>query len=342
MHRPEITNIIAGKRSVTPEVAIALASVFPTTSAEQWLGMESARQLSLLPCIDDTSARRARMYALAPVREIEKRGWIPSAKSDAELESELCRFLSIPSIDADPTTAFAMRKSEDDPSLSPAERAWCMRAWHLAKSLPVNAFVPSKVSALKGRLRKLAAYPKEALHLQETLSDFGIRFCVIEPIPGARLDGAAFWVDDHSPAVAITLRHDRIDSFWFTVLHEVEHIAVGDALSVDSDLTGDDFRPSSMKDAVERRADEGASATLIPPDELASFIRRVAPLYSKDRIVQFAHRIKIHPGIIVGQLQHLGEIGYSANREMLVKIRDIVTETALTDGYGRTVAPRIG
>jgi HTH-type transcriptional regulator/antitoxin HigA len=64
---------------------------------------------------------------------------------------------------------------------------------------------------------------------------------------------------------------------------------------------------------------------------------RVSPLYSKTRIIQFAHTIQIHPGIIVGQLQYRGEIGYSANREMLVKIRDIVIDSALTDGWGRSV-----
>lgn len=342
MHRPEVTNIIAGKRAVTPEVAVSLAAVFPPTTAEDWLSMENARQLSLLAPSGEIASRRARAYTLAPIRDLEKRGWIAPTKTDAELEREVCRFLAIPSIEADPTTVFAMRKSGHDPSLTVAERAWCMRARHLTRSLPVNTFSPNMMGALRDRLRRLAAYPKEATHLQEVMGDFGIRFCVIEPIPGARIDGAAFWLDEQSPAVAVTIRHDRIDSFWFTVLHEIQHIAAGDAASVDSDLTGDDYRPSSMKDDIERRADEGASATLVPPEELASFMRRVSPLYSKDRIVQFAHRIKMHPGIIVGQLQHLGEIGYSANREMLVKIRHIVTETSLTDGYGRVVAPRIG
>jgi len=94
-----------------------------------------------------------------------------------------------------------------------------------------------------------------------------------------------------------------------------------------------------MKEDAERRADEEAAATLVPPQELRSFMRRVGPLYAKDRIIQFAHRIKMHPGVIVGQLQHRGEIGYAANREMLAKVREIVTQTALTDGYGRTIAP---
>jgi HTH-type transcriptional regulator/antitoxin HigA len=93
------------------------------------------------------------------------------------------------------------------------------------------------------------------------------------------------------------------------------------------------------EDDQERRANETASNILVPQDEMESFIRRLAPYYSKERIVQFAHRMKIHPGIIVGQLQHRQEIGYHALREFLLKVRSVVSQTALTDGWGQ-VAPR--
>ena len=73
---------------------------------------------------------------------------------------------------------------------------------------------------------------------------------------------------------------------------------------------------------------------LFPSDALRSFILRVGPIYSKERINQFANRVKIHPGVIVGQLQKRKEISYAANREMLVKVREYVTSTAVTDGWG--------
>jgi len=56
-------------------------------------------------------------------------------------------------------------------------------------------------------------------------------------------------------------------------------------------------------------------------------------------VVQFANKVKIHPGIVVGQLQHRNELGYSALRDMLVKIREVVTTTALTDGWNQNLAP---
>jgi HTH-type transcriptional regulator/antitoxin HigA len=106
---------------------------------------------------------------------------------------------------------------------------------------------------------------------------------------------------------------------------------------MDSDLTDPMSAIMVVKDGMERRASEEAASTLIPKAEMDSFVLRAGPLYSKARINQFAQRMRIHPGIIVGQLQHRGEVGWSANREMLVKVRHIVTPVAPTDGWGHLI-----
>jgi HTH-type transcriptional regulator/antitoxin HigA len=67
---------------------------------------------------------------------------------------------------------------------------------------------------------------------------------------------------------------------------------------------------------------------------LNDFIARVRPLYSEQRILAFAKRINVHPGLVVGQLQRRGEIPYSHFHKYLVKIRHIITQSALTDGWG--------
>jgi HTH-type transcriptional regulator/antitoxin HigA len=334
---PTVNEIIQGKRGITPEMAVALGAAFGN-GAEFWARLEADYRLALVPHDTEEIKRRVRLYELGPIKEMEKRVWIRPNLVNELLEAELCRFFEIGSISEEPKLSAAMRMGGQADSLSPAQRAWCFRARHLAKALVVKPFDPGRIDEAVRKLRQLAAYPKEARHLSDCLGEFGIRFVVVEPLASSRIDGAAFWLDERSPCIAVSIRYDRIDAFWFTVLHEFSHVRHGDA-SVDSDLAGEDYRPSEMKEDAERRADEEAAATLVPPQELRSFMRRVGPLYAKDRIIQFAHRIKMHPGVIVGQLQHRGEIGYAANREMLAKVREIVTQTALTDGYGRTIAP---
>jgi len=280
--------------------------------------------------------RRARVYGLVPIREIQKRGWIKSNLTVDELEEELKRFLSVPSLDQPPPFVGATRRIGRG-SLSPAQLAWCARARQMAAALQVNRrFNPAKAQETEQALRELAAYPKEARHLPKVLAIHGIRFVVVEPLPGAKIDGAAFWLDEHSPVIAVSVRYDRVDTFWFTVMHEFRHIAHGDGLSVDTDLM-DPMKPPAAANEIEERANREAATSLVPARALESFIRRVGPLYSRQRVIQFAHTVRVHPGIIVGQLQHRGEIGYSALRDLLSKVRDVVTDTALTDGWGKSI-----
>lgn len=337
-HRPEVSNLVSGKTGVSPEMAVLLSAALGNPP-EFWLALENSRQLSLIPQTAEDVKKRLRILQVAPVKEMQKRGWIRSGLSDEVLETELCRFFGVTSLDEEPSVLVAARKSDRLSKLNPIQRAWCCRARQLAGAVQSKQFSPPKLDAAEKRLRQIAAYPKEARHLPEVMREYGIRFVVVEALTGGKIDGAAFWLDKETPVIAVSIRHDRIDSFWFTVMHEFAHIRAGDAISVDDDLAGEDFKPSHEKDEMERRADERAAASLIPPAEIDSFVRRVGPLYSKERIIQFAHRIKMHPGVIVGQLQHRKEIGWSANREMLAKVRDVVTDTALTDGFGRSIAP---
>jgi HTH-type transcriptional regulator/antitoxin HigA len=218
--------------------------------------------------------------------------------------------------------------------LTAAQRVWCFRARNLASDLIVAPYAPERMGDCEARLRHLLAFAPETSRVPRVLSDHGIRLVIIQPLSDSKIDGAAMWLNESSPVIVLSIRMDRIDSFWFTLFHELSHIKHVDALSIDSRLRGEDATFSAEKPAFERRADEDAAGAMIPEERLNSFIRRVAPLYSKDRIIQFAHTIKVHPGIIVGQLQHRGEIKFSANREMLVKVRQRIASVAVTDGWG--------
>lgn len=335
--RQSLSLIANDKRSVTPDMAVTLAAAFGNQPAD-WLRWQAEQQLSLVQADAEAVARRARFYTFAPVRELEKRGWIKPTATNDELESELKSFFG------DSSFMVATLRSDPLSSLSPAERAWCVRARRLAEASGyVSAFDPARLPAAEKKLRQLAAYPKEIERLNEMLAYFGIRFVVVEPLPGSRIDGAAFWIGDE-PAIAVSLRWDRIDAFWFTLMHEFMHIKNRDAYSFDVDLVteGDHGIVITLSDnAIEQRANEQASEALVPNGELESFIGRTAPLYTAARIVQFAHRIKMHPGIIVGQLQHRRELRYSSHRDFLVKVRKYVTETAVTDGFGHALAANV-
>jgi HTH-type transcriptional regulator/antitoxin HigA len=337
--RVSIGNLIAGKSGITPEMAMSLAAALKTEPA-YWMDLDARYRLSRVRADMSPIERRSRLFQIAPIKEMQRRGWISETSSVEELQFQLSKFFGQPILDEDPRFAVATRKKNVEERLTPAERAWCFEARRLASVFPVESYNPEKAMQLGSKLRRLAAYTKEARKVPVLFAEYGIRFVVIEPIAGAKIDGAAFWLDSESPVIAVSIRYDRIDAFWFTVMHEWAHIKNEDALSVDSNLVGEHSLSGQIGPLqdIELRANQEAAASLVDQDELNSFIRRVGPLYSKQRIVQFAHVIKIHPGIIVGQLQHRGEMGYSANRDILAKVRDVVLETALADGWGHSLS----
>jgi HTH-type transcriptional regulator / antitoxin HigA len=333
---PTVNEIILGKRAIMPEMAMALGEAF-SIPAEIWMQREATYRLSLADGDFHAVRRRARVHSLAPLKELQRRGWIKTTDDPTQIESELLRFFEIDSLEQEPEMVAALRKTDPEVELTLTQRAWCFRVKQLARSIKVAPFDPSRLSKCADELRRLAAFPTEARKVAGVLGSYGIRFVIVEPLSGGRIDGAAMWLDTRSPVIGMTIRFDRIDSFWFTLGHEFSHIVNGDSISIDADLSSIEQAPAAAKSPIERRADEEAAALLVAPDELRSFILRVGPRYSKERIIQFAHRIKIHPGIIVGQLQKRGEIGYNALRELLVKVRETASSTSVTDGWGYTL-----
>lgn len=336
--RQSISEIVSGKNGIGLETAISLGAAFGN-SAQEWLHLDQLHRLSLIEKNVSDVSEMARLYQAAPIREMLKRGWIRPTESPDELKGELEAFFESSSLDEGLRFPVAAKRTMSLDHLNAAETAWCFRARHLAQSLLVEEFSPSKLNKAKLALKKLATHPKEAKQVPSVLARFGIRFVVIEPLPGAKIDGAAFWIDA-GPVIALSMRFDRIDGFWFALMHEFSHIEHGDPLSVDLSLVDSAKGVIALvEDEQEKRANFEAADSLIAASELDSFIRRVGPLYPKARIIQFANRMRIHPGIIVGQLQYRKELGYMALRESLVKIRHEITATALTDGWGNSIAP---
>jgi len=338
--RQMIYYILTGKSNITPETATRLAAALGNT-AEEWIKWDALFKLASTDTDTSAIGLMARLYAVAPIRDMQRRGWIKTTADPSELEQELTNFFGRNPMNEDVSLPVAAKRTILMPTLNVAEKAWCFRARQLGKLVPAAQFTPEMLDQTEKKLRKLAAFRKETRHVPKVLAECGIRLVIIEPLPGVRIDGATLWLDTE-PVIAMSLRYDRIDGFWFTLMHEFSHVRHGDA-SVDTELV-DGVRGVAVRlveEEAEMMANREAANSLIAQTELNSFIGRVGPFYPRERVIQFAHRMKIHPGIVVGQLQHRNEIGYSALRKMLVTIRDTITSTALTDGWNQEVSPSV-
>lgn len=338
-----VSDIVTGKRGITIDTAQALGEAFGT-SAQWWVNLETSYRLAVKQMKDEGSVSwRARLYMKAPIREMIKRGWIEPSKNIEVLEQQILKFLNIEDLDDEPTfRPHAARKSTRYGEITTAQIAWLSRASDLAPAAHAVPFAMSNVrfENMVQDLRLLMADPEEIRRVPALLAEVGIRLLVVEPLAGTKIDGACFWLDPESPTVVISMRYDRIAAFWHTLFHELAHLKYehgpDDAYAIDVDLIGISSSEESTP-KIEVRADTWAAEASIPQKELADFIARVDPLYSKTKIDGFAERIGVHPGIVVGQLQHRGNISWSHSREKLVKVRSILIQSALTDGWGLRV-----
>src|SRR5205807_960330 len=126
-----ISEIVSGKRGITPETADGLADAFGT-SAELWMNLEARYQLAKSraeagrPAIKDARVRRARLYTY-PIREMTRRGWIEPAANIDILEHQIEAFFG-QKIDNIQHLGHAAKKSGSDLAATPAQLAWLYRA----------------------------------------------------------------------------------------------------------------------------------------------------------------------------------------------------------------------
>jgi len=319
MGRPAqaISEIITGKKQITAETAIELGEAFGVDAAF-WSTLQSNYNLHLARQQKSAHdvARRSQLHSATPLLELIKRGWLGITRKSPidEQESAVCAFLGISSIGARAELSISFRSSEHRGPDWSAKVAWAKRVEHLAGPMVKKLPKYSKAALEKAipKLLKLAATEAGVAQVPGFLAKLGIGFLVLSHLPKTYLDGAILPVDGH-PVVALSLRYDRIDNFWFTLLHELAHCLRGDYVFIEQN--GED----------EDGADAQATSWLIPEAAFKAFVKSAAPDFAMRRIETFAAKMERHPGIVIGQLQRrVPDFGYAKGRNVLVKVRGLL------------------
>lgn len=338
---PHINQIVKGKRAITPEIAKGLAVAFGT-SPMVWLNLEAAYRLhtSTEPAPSRIAERaervtqQARLRQLYPVREMANRGWIESAKdSDAVL-----RFFGIKSPDETPRLVHAAKKTGYPHDMNGAQLAWLFRVKQIASAMPTKPYSERALRDAVPMLRTLLLAPEGVRQAPHILAECGVRFVIVEHVASSKIDGVSFWLDDKAsaPVIGMSLRRDKIDNFWFVLRHEIEHVLRRhgrEEAMVDTEPEVPSETPQVEEEVV---ANAAAADFCVPEGEMSNFILRTKPLFSEEKVLNFANRMQVHPGLVVGQIQRrTGR--WKLFHDYLVKVRHIVAPVAMTDGYGQTI-----
>lgn len=149
-------------------------------------------------------------------------------------------------------------------------------------------------------LAKLSAFDGGPRLAHEFLSKHGVCLVFERHFAKTYLDGAAM-LDGDQPIVALTLRHDRLDNFWFALLHELVHVARH--LRANHLFIADNLEDKTRKgQAEEDEADAGAQEALLPAKLWAK--AAVTTTHSAHDALELAREAGVHPAIVAGRLRH--------------------------------------
>ncbi len=339
INESRLKRMLSGRQPLDGETALAIGEVFaiqPELLLEIQLRQELARA-RLVSRPDPGRTKRARLFGSFPVADLAKRGWLaPCDAYDAEsVEAQVLAFFGAESLEHIPVAQHSAKKSDEGHAINVAQLAWLKRVQQIAESTMVGRFDSGSAAEAIEALAPLMASEQSVRKVPRVLAECGIKFALVETLPGARIDGVCVWADGN-PTIGLTTRYDRIDNFWFVLRHELEHVKCCHGLDspvVDVNLEGDNAGVGDAVREEERQANAAAAEFCVPQKRLHSFIARKSPFFSEKDILGFAKTLGVHPGIVAGQLQR--QTGkYQLFRAHQVKIREILAPNAMTDGWG--------
>ncbi len=344
MDETAINKIISGKKAMNAEMALVFSEVF-NIPAENFLALQKSYDLAKARYValpDPGRTNRANLFGKLPIAEMIKRGWlnVDSVRDMPKVEAEITRFFGANSIDEIEVMPHAAKKTNVTRETTPTQLAWLYRVNQLASEMMVPRYSPQSVRAAERILHELLISADAIRKVPKILFEAGIRFLLVESLPGSKVDGVCMWLDDTKPVIALTLRFDRIDNFWFVLRHELEHVLQEhgkSGIAIDSDMDGSPSGDSPGIAEEEKIANEAAADFCVPQKTLKAFVSRKAPLITERDMLALAKMVSVHPGLVAGQLRR-GTGRYDLFQNHLVKIRHIVrADGALVDGWGDVV-----
>lgn len=244
-----------------------------------------------------------------PLKEMARKGWIPYSPDIRNRAEEYLRDLIHQAGGIQTVTSVLFRKGKGARQNEKMDRyaliAWCLRVLSLARQARLTPRY-KKGSLTEEALRdiaKLSYFENGPILAKEYLNKLGIILLVVPHLSKTYLDAAALSLDDGTPLIALTLRYDRIDHFWFCLLHELGHVAqhltgTNEIIIDDLDLRGHE---AEIKDRREQEADRLAEEALIPQNRVDESL--FSEHVSATDVEALAQKIKIHPAVVAGRIR---------------------------------------
>ena len=300
--RAKVSEVLAGKRAITMSIARALHQHLEIP-ADVLLQEPGASLPGTMPSFE---------YSRFPLRAMAKAGWIPHIQDLKDHAEELINELMERAGGRAFAAAPLYRKNDsrrinaktDDYAL----RAWCWQVLAQARENQSDADYQAGVVTpeLLRQVARMSVLEDGPIKARDLLVQHGVEVEYVGHLPRTHLDGAALRQVNGRPVIGLTLRYDRIDNFWFTVLHELAHIGLhlGDCSEETGFIDDHSLRgvQSVGSDTTEQEADRLAQDSLIPSEIWGEgeILAEPAPM----AVLSMAWEAQVHPAIVAGRVRY--------------------------------------
>lgn len=276
---------------------IEIAGVLGVSVQESWEGQRATDGNSIFVWEDESNIR----WSEFPIKEMLRRGWLSLKHKISPVEAVRDYFNKA----AGPQYATALHRKKFHGGNTPNEYAllaWQARVLEKAR----NVVLGEEITAFEYNdtwikdLVSLSAEEGAPLKAKNLLASKGVVLVIEEHLPGTYLDGAAMMLETGHPVIALTLRHDRLDNFWFVLMHELGHVFLHLFDSLNMDFF--DEEDNSEDDDLEKEADKFALDNLISPEVWDLCLSRFS--MTREAVLMDAENIGIHPSIIAGRIRN--------------------------------------
>ncbi len=275
---------------------VEIASVLGVSVRESWEGKNAGDGNTIFIWEDDSNIR----WNEFPFKEMLRRGWLTLKHNLSPAEAVRDYF----TVAAGPQFVSALHRKKFHGGNRPNEYAllaWQARVIEKARKRILGHEIGD--FEYDDRWVKdlvcLSARDNGPVEVKKILAAKGIVLIIEEHLPGTYLDGAAMMLETGHPVIALTLRHDRLDNFWFVLMHELGHVFLHLLDSLNMDFF--DEEESAEYDELEKEADQFALEKLINTEAWDLCLSRFS--MTREAVLMDASNLGIHPSIVAGRIR---------------------------------------
>lgn len=286
-----VSEILSGKRQLTLEMVRALST---------GLGIP-AKVLIQKPSRNFESQN----WDTSLVRTMERRGYFGKKTLKEHDKSELVNGFFALFGNMQPAALYRKTSFRSAPRTdNNALLAWGLRVLQKAEKIkaPVKYTKGTVNLGFMQDVVRLSVKENGPLLARDYLKKHGIKLIVEPHLPKTHLDGATFLANRDNPVIGLSIRYDRPNNFWFTLMHELAHIALHYDNGIESFYDEELHEKDGIKiDEREEKADALAEEAILPNSKWAISAAKYTP--SPMAAESLAKELSVQTAIIAGLIQ---------------------------------------